>query len=116
MKIPVRTAALANLNHWRANQGAKIKAHRPIEVYRACEHMAQLAAAIRDPLTLTAEEIAIAIKRAISHERNKRHGPLGRITADEWWSQITAIAEQWGIKTDRSEWETKTTSDRKEAA
>ena len=27
MKIPVRTAALANLSHWRAGQGGRIKAN-----------------------------------------------------------------------------------------
>jgi hypothetical protein len=117
VKISPRTAALANLNHWRAGQGARIKANRPPEVYRACEHVALQYAAVRDPLELTADELAICVKSAISQERHKLHGPLGRITADEWWEQIDAIAKRWGIKTTRDQWERSTkTEAKKEAA
>ncbi len=61
MKIAPSTAALANLNHWRAGQGAKIGANRPPEVFKACEHIARTLAATRDPLILTSAEIERAI-------------------------------------------------------
>lgn len=104
MKIPHHTAALANLNHWRAGQGAKIRANRPLEVYRACEHLAQLAAPVRDPLILTAAEIDLAMHRAISLERRRIHGIPGK-NPDEWWEQIKAIADRWKISTARADWE-----------
>ena len=107
MKIAPSTAALANLNHWRAGQGAKIRANRPMEVFRACEHIAQLAAPVRDPLILTADEIELAIHRAVSLERRRIHGIPGK-NPDEWWSQIIAIADRWKIHTKREAWETTT--------
>jgi hypothetical protein len=125
VKISPRTAALANLNHWRAGQGARIKANRPVEIYRACEHMAMQWAPVRDPLVLETKapkdgklsELEVCVMRAISQERHKLHGPLGRITADEWWEQIDAIAKRWGIKTTREQWERSTkTEAKKEAA
>lgn len=107
MKISPRTAALANLNHWRAGQGAKIKANRPLPVFRACEHIAGLLAPMRDPLILTVDEIKTAQNRAISMERRRVYGPLGK-DSDEFWQQIAAIAQSWGITTARSEWESVT--------
>jgi hypothetical protein len=117
VKIPVRTAALANLAHWRAGQGARIQANRVPEVYRACEFMARQWASIRDPLILEPAELATAVKRAISQERNKRHEnqPLRGMTADEFWTQISEIAAQWNIPTSREQWESKS-SERREAA
>jgi hypothetical protein len=123
MKIPVRTAALANLAHWRAGQGARIKANRPIEIYRACEHMAMQWAPVRDPLVLETKapkdgklsELEVCVMRAISQERHKLHGPLGRITADAWWEQIRAIAERWNINSTRDQWERTTTTEGKDA-
>jgi hypothetical protein len=106
MKISVRTAALANLNHWKAGQGGRIKANRPPEVYRACEHVAQQWAAIRDPLILTPEELGIAVKTAITQERNRRQkNTPPPESADEFWAQVSAIAEHWGIQTRREQWE-----------
>jgi hypothetical protein len=116
MKIPATTAARANLNHWKAGQGDRIKAKRPPEIYAACEHMARMCAAVRDPLELTRDELGTAVKRAITQERNKRHpGGLPK-TADEWWEQVSAIAEQWGVKTVRSEWESTTKTEAKKEA
>jgi hypothetical protein len=110
MKIPHRTATLANLNHWRQGQGAKIKANRPIEVYRACDHRAQLVAAIRDPLILSADEIKLCVQSAISHERSRQFGAIAGMSADTWWEQISGIAARWGIETSRAEWTTETKS------
>lgn len=115
MKIPVRTAAMANLAHWRAGQGARIKAGKPLEIYRACEHIASLNAPVRDPLALTQAEMILAMRRAVSAERRKLHGPLPR-TGDEWWDQISAIAERWGIKTTRDQWEKSTKGEAKKEA
>lgn len=105
MKISPRTTALANLNHWRKGQGARIQANRPREVYLACEFTAAQLAATRDPLELTADELGIAVKRSISQERNKIHGPVKGLTADAWWDQISAIAQRWKINTTRDQWE-----------
>jgi hypothetical protein len=115
VKIPATTAARANLNHWKAGQGARIKAARRIEIYRACEYIAVLCAAVRDPLELTKDEMILAMRRAVSAERRKLHGPLPR-TGDEWWEQINAIAEQWGIKTTRDQWTSSTKGDERKAA
>lgn len=118
MKISPRTAALANLNHWKAGQGARIKANRPAEVYRACEYMAQSFAAIRDPLELTPDELTIAVKRAISQERNKTNPdrPLRSLSLDAWWAQIDAIQRAWGITLTQEDWTQKRREPRKEAA
>lgn len=106
MKIPAKTVEIARLSHWRAGQGERIRANRPPEVYSACEHLAKLWAPFRDPLTLQPEELARAVKAAICQERNRLHpGPVEKISADEFWSQIAAIAERWGIKTTRDQWE-----------
>jgi endonuclease I len=113
MKIPAATAALANLNHWRANQGADIKAKRPIQIYRACEHMAQQMAAVCDPLMLSRErpkkggpsELEVCIKRALSQERYKLHGPLIGVPTDTWWEQIEAICRSWSLTMNRGDWE-----------
>ena len=102
------TPAMANLASWRANQGAKIRANRPLEVYRACDHQAQLWAAVRKPLVLSQAEITEAIKCAISQERRRQHGPLAGIDADTWWDQINAIASAWGIHVNRTDWESTT--------
>lgn len=104
MKIPHHTAALANLNHWRAGQGAKIGANRPPEVFKACEHTARTLAATRDPLILNAAEIETAIHSAISLERRRIHGIPGK-NPDEWWGQIKVIADRWKISTARADWE-----------
>ena len=107
MKIAPSTAALANLNHWRAGQGSKIAANRPPEVFKACEHIARTLAATRDPLILTSAEIELAIHRAVSLERRRIHGVPGK-NPDEWWVQIKAIADRWKIHTKREAWETTT--------
>jgi hypothetical protein len=116
MKIPAKTVALANLNHWRAGQGAKIKANRPIEVYRACEFMAQRLAPYRDPLTLNKDEIATAIKRAVSHKRQAQHGPLRGLGEDEWWTQIEAICRAWGLEANRADWTVNTKAETQQEA
>jgi hypothetical protein len=116
VKISHRTAALANLAHWRAGQGRRIRENRPVEVYRACDYTAQCLAPIRDPLELTSEELAICVKRAVTQERNRVHGPLMNITADQFWEQISVIAERWGIKTTRDQWERSTKGETKKEA
>lgn len=115
MKISPRTAAIANLSHWRAGQGAKIKANRPLQVYRACEHIAQLVAPSRDPLILSADEIKLAQQRAISQERRRIHGPIGK-DPGEWWEQIEAIGRAWNIPMTLSEWESSTKAQMEAAA
>lgn len=60
MKIPAKTVEIARFAHWRAGQGARIRANRPSEVYGACEHTARRLAPVRDPLELTADELATA--------------------------------------------------------
>lgn len=117
MKISAHTAALANLQNWRANQGAKIRANRPPEVYRACEHLARLWASVRDPLILTSAEIEQAIHSALSLERRRIHGIPGK-NPDEWWESIKSIADRWKIHTKREDWErvTKTQLADQEAA
>lgn len=115
MKIPAKTVEIARLSHWRAGQGARIKANRPPEVYSACEHVARRLAPLRDPLELTADELATAVKAAISQERRKMNpGPIPK-SADEFWTQISAIAERWGIKTTRDQWERSDKVERKAA-
>ena len=117
MKIPPKTVALANLNHWRAGQGAKIKANRPLEVYRACEFMAQLLAPRRDPLTLSRDEISTAMRRAVSQKRFASHGPIRGLSEDEFWAQIESICRAWGLEANRADWTAKTKDEaQKEAA
>jgi hypothetical protein len=99
---------MANLESWRNGQGAKIRANRPIEVYRSCDHQAQLWAAVRKPLILSADEITEAIKCAIAQERRRQHGPLSGLDADAWWGQVNAIANAWGIHINRTDWESTT--------
>jgi hypothetical protein len=118
MKIPAATAARANLNHWRAGQGKNIQTKRCVQIFRACEFMAQGLASTRDPLILDGDELAVCVKRAITPERNRLHpGPVEKVGRDEWWEQIDAIAKRWGIKTTREQWERSTkTEAKKEAA
>jgi hypothetical protein len=117
MKIDAKTAALANLNHWKAGQGARIRENRPPEVYSACEHVARQWAPVRDPLILDADELGNAVKAAICGERCKLHpGPVEKISADDFWDQINSIAERWGIKTTRDQWESTTKKPDQKAA
>lgn len=106
MKIAATTVARGNLNQWRAGQGARIRA-KSEDVFRACDHIAKQWAALRDPLELTADEIKLAVHRAISQQRRKEYGDLPA-SADTFWEQISSIAQRWNVATKREDWEKST--------
>jgi hypothetical protein len=124
MKIPATTAARANLNHWKAGQGDRIRAKRSHEIYRACEFMAQQWSPVRDPLVLKTDppekggpsEMEVCVKRAVSQERYKLHGPLVGVSADVLWDQISAICQRWNLTMKREDWESSTKGDERKAA
>jgi len=107
-----RHTARRLMDEWRAGQGKRAAQGIP-ELMRALEFIAQQVAdgqswkANPEPVSLTRKQVKTAWHRAISQRRRAEHGPPSK-NADEWWEQISAIAERWGVKTTRDEWETAT--------
>lgn len=95
---------------WREGQGKRAAKDVP-ELMRALEFIAQQIADGEAwkpdprPVILTRKQVRLAWFRAISQKRRMEYGPPGK-SADEWWEQIKAIADRWGIETTRAEWET----------
>lgn len=107
-----RTRMNSLMSMWRAGQG--LRGSKGVEeVLRALEFIAQPIAEAAawsenpEPVQLTGKQLRLAQYRAVSQQRRIEHGNLPR-NADDWWSQISAIAERWGIQTTREEWTTPT--------
>lgn len=100
---------------WLEGQGAKIKQSRAQPLYAACllEAMEQAKARALDEritgIVLSQAQINECYQRALSSERAKRFGRPERYTGQQWWSQITAIASEWGIEI-APEWWSKDTA------
>lgn len=95
---------------WREGQGKRASKDVP-ELMRALEFIAQQIADGEAwkpdprPVSLTRKQVRLAWFRAISQKRRAEYGPPGK-SADEWWEQVKAIADRWGVETTRAEWET----------
>lgn len=80
------------------------------EVRRALAPIARQAAhdaAWRDdakPIVLSAQQVRLAERRAISQQRRTEHGPPERLSGEAWWAQISAIATRWKVATSIDEW------------
>ena len=98
----------AMMARWRLEQGHR-GANGVPEVLRALEFIAEKLANVAcwtdspEPLLLTAKQLRLAQHRAISLQRRIDHGILPR-TNEEWWEQISAIAERWNITTHYDDW------------
>jgi hypothetical protein len=94
---------------WRLAQGNR-GANGVREIMRALEFIAEPLADLKAwtknddaPLRLTRKQLVLAQHRAISQQRRIEFGPPGK-DPDAWWEQISAIAQRWGIETEREEW------------
>jgi hypothetical protein len=109
---------------WLGEQGAKVKAQRHPELYAACflEAASQCTAkALDDRVTaivLDKDQIRVCFQSALSNERNRRHGPVGRYNAEAWWAQLEEIAGEWKLDITPEWWsdDAAKTLSRKEAA
>lgn len=83
---------------WHANQGAKIKAARPLPVYGQCvmlaKDLANKATEQTPRIVLTAEQIADCDQRAVSHARVGKFGALPK-SEEAWREQIAQIRAEW---------------------
>lgn len=102
-----RNRAHINIQNWIEGQGAKVKATRHDNVYRACLDMARDECARPSWRYLTAEQIKLCERRAISQERVRRFGPIPK-KADAWWTQIQSIAADWNITLEWADWQAPT--------
>lgn len=95
---------------WREGQGKRASRGIP-ELLRALEFTAQQIAdgeswkAEPAPISLTRKQVRTAWHRALSQQRRAEHGPPGH-NPDQWWDQIKAIADRWGVDVDRADFET----------
>jgi hypothetical protein len=113
------------MTDWECGQCARAAAGIP-EVKRALSFVAAQVANAEAwkpnpaPILLTRRQVREAQQRAISGERLRVYGApaslAGPKTNDDWWHQIQAIAERWGIATNRGEWGSEQASQKPEAA
>ncbi len=96
---------------WRETQGNRGAAGNP-QIMQALEFIAEPLANVAawkenpEPLRLTGKQLRIARQRAIAQERVRQYGKLGKDGA-EWWRQIEAICNDWGIPAIYEEWAAK---------
>lgn len=103
------------VNNWLIGQGAKIKQERATPLYAACllEAMEQARKRALDErvtrIVLDQAKLAECYQRALSSERQRRHGRADRLAPAAWWEQLTAIAAEWNFQI-TPEWWSKDTA------
>jgi hypothetical protein len=89
------------LREWQARNRQRLKSRPPIVqgcltlmAHREAARLARCGAA--GPLRLTAEAIALEMRRLVTQLRRQRHGALALADAATWHSQVGAIAAELG--------------------
>ncbi len=96
---------------WRQEQGSRAAGSNRA-IMRALEFMVEPLANLwawsenPRPIRLSRAQVRIVQQRAISQERVRLFGPLGKDGA-EWWRQIEQICDGWNIPAIYDEWATK---------
>jgi hypothetical protein len=102
LSAQARAKANTAYAEWAEGQGAKIRAARPQAVHDACVLLAWEQSQWRQPLILTAEEIAKCEQRAVSSARCQRFFAIPK-SADDWRAQCQAIRAEWANSSTRSD-------------